>query len=143
MPTAYDSLEFQFRHVRRFASRVSAAFDILHSHRARRTTAGPRVAATATLLGVIIVVVAMFAFPLQIAVIANPVTNAGIPKADDARASIKFIGAAPRSESCVDQVWPYIERRCLRRAADDPSIAGPGSSSRKGSENSKQRGTAE
>jgi hypothetical protein len=143
MPTAYDSLEFQFRHIRGFASRVSAAFAVLHAHPVRRTTADPRVAATATLLGVIVIVAAMFAFPLQIAVIAKQVTNAGIPKPDDAPASIKFIGSAPRSESCEDQVWPYIERHCLGRAADKPSSAGPASSSRDNPENSKQRGTSQ
>jgi hypothetical protein len=143
MPTAYDGFEFQFRHIRRFASRVSAALDILHSHLDRLTTKDPRVTATATLLGVIIIVAAMFAFPLPVVVIAEQVMNTGISKPDNAPASIKFIGAMPRGERCEDQVWPYIERHCLGRAADKPSSAGPASSSRDNLENSKQRGTSQ
>jgi hypothetical protein len=29
---------------------------------------------------------------------------------------VKIVDAAPRSASCEDQVWPYIEQRCLKRA---------------------------
>jgi hypothetical protein len=143
MPAAHDGFEFQFRHIRRFASHASAVLDSVHSHLARLTTSDPRVTATTTLLGVIIIVAAMCAFPLQTAVIAKQMTNIGIPKADDAPASIKFIGATPRGVSCEDQVWPYIERHCLRRAADKPLSAGPGSLSRNNPENPKQRGTTE
>jgi len=33
---------------------------------------------------------------------------------------VKIIGAAPRSSDCAEQVWPYIEHRCLSRAAANP-----------------------
>ena len=29
--------------------------------------------------------------------------------------AVKIIGARPRSENCAEQVWPYIEPRCLTR----------------------------
>ena len=84
-----------------------------------------------------------YAFPPQVAVVAKQMASAGVSKADDAPASIKFIGATPRGASCEDQVWPYIERHCLRGALDKASSAGPGSLSRNSRENSKQRGAAE
>jgi hypothetical protein len=100
--------------MRRLAGHVSAALAIVHSRLRPLTTTDPRVAATAALLGMIIIAAAASAFP--IAVTAVQATSPALSKADDAPAAIKFIGATPRSESCADQVWPYIERRCLRRA---------------------------
>jgi hypothetical protein len=143
MPAAHDCFQLRHRHIRRFAGRVSAAHDTVHARLGRLATTDPRVTATTTLLGVIIIVAAMLAFPLPVAGIGKQVTSAGISKAEEAPASIKFIGAKPRGASCEDQVWPYIERHCLRRAADTASSAGPGPSSRNSGENPKQRGTTQ
>jgi hypothetical protein len=31
---------------------------------------------------------------------------------------VRMLDGAPRSEQCEEQTWPYIDRRCLRRAAE-------------------------
>lgn len=36
---------------------------------------------------------------------------------------VKIVDASPRGASCEEQVWPYIEQRCLRRAAAPPPVA--------------------
>jgi hypothetical protein len=38
-----------------------------------------------------------------------------------AASPVKIIGAKPRGETCDTQVWPYIEGRCLVRAAAAPA----------------------
>jgi hypothetical protein len=39
------------------------------------------------------------------------------------RESVKIVGGTPRSDNCADQVWPYIEYRCLAvPAAGSPQM---------------------
>lgn len=78
--------------------------------------ADPRVAATITLLGVVM------AAALHVVADRHPAANspqtAAVESTAVAPTPVKIIGAAPRGESCADQVWPYIEPRCLTRAPD-------------------------
>src|SRR5262245_19533110 len=38
--------------------------------------------------------------------------------ATEPREAVKIVGGKPRSANCAEQVWPYIEQRCLAGAAD-------------------------
>jgi hypothetical protein len=82
--------------------------------------ADPRVAATATLVGVVLA--AALAALLQPSSPASPERAAdGSARVERTPAApVKIIGAPPRSESCAGQVWPYIESRCLVRAVAEP-----------------------
>jgi hypothetical protein len=86
----------------------------------------PRVAASITLAGVAISAGAGFMVAPRSSSPAAMMTTitttdtrvAATDVADLPRGPVKIIGGAPRSENCADQVWPYIERRCLTLAAD-------------------------
>jgi len=120
MPSAYDCFPPHSAHIHRLASRISPAIHSICSHIVRLAAADPRVAATATLLGVMMCAVVAFALSPPPAATVEKMTANRSSKADDARAgSVRIIGATPR-ENCEEQVWPYIERRCRRRAADKP-----------------------
>jgi hypothetical protein len=89
----------------------------------------PRGVASITLLLVMIAAMAAFIWTPQPRVIegmtiATPasVAEAGATQAEPQavavpRESVKIIGGTPRSDNCADQVWPYIEYRCLAVAA--------------------------
>jgi hypothetical protein len=80
--------------------------------------ADPRAAATITLLAVAAAaVVALMLSPPAV----GPAARAP-PLERSAAAPVKIVGATPRSESCDGQVWPYIEGRCLVRAAALPQV---------------------
>ena len=108
MPSAYDCFPPHSAHVHRLASRVSPAIHGIWSHIVRLAAADPRVAATATLLGVMMCAVVAFALSPPPAATVEKMTANRSSKADDARAgSVRIIGATPR-ENCEEQVWPYL-----------------------------------
>jgi hypothetical protein len=80
-----------------------------------------RAAATVTLLTVAVAAVYGMALapapPLQ----SPALPSSAAPVERRAAAPVKIIGATPRSEACQAQVWPYIEGRCLVRAAATPA----------------------
>lgn len=93
---------------------------------------GSRVATTGTLFGVLVIAaVAMILSPAEPTSQPPAVSSRAAPAAPVAPAplerlsgaSVKIIGATPRSEDCERQVWPYIESRCLVRAAAKPRVA--------------------
>ena len=60
--------------------------------------------------------------PAEAAREATPTPARHVAVADATR-PVKFVGAAPRTGNCAEQVWPYIEQRCLTRPADAPKSA--------------------
>jgi hypothetical protein len=85
----------------------------------RLPRADPRIAASVTLLAVL-VSAALALAPQRSAPTMQPATGAAGHPATVPAAPVKIVGAAPRSDNCAEQVWPYIEHRCLTRAADRP-----------------------
>lgn len=52
--------------------------------------------------------------------VAAPVINERLSEVSHpVAAPARIIGAAPRGGNCSEQVWPYIEARCLTRAAEN------------------------
>src|SRR5262249_13453320 len=52
--------------------------------------------------------------------VAAPVINERLSEVSHpVAAPARIIGAAPRGGTCSEQVWPYIEARCLTRAAEN------------------------
>jgi hypothetical protein len=93
--------------------------DRLRGFAARLPRATPRAAASVTLLAV--VASAALALMPQRAATTPPSKPATSSHAVTVPAApVKIIGATPRSDNCAEQVWPYIEHRCLSRAADHP-----------------------
>jgi hypothetical protein len=118
MPSAHASSQ-PLRPVRRLAGRFPSLAEPLRAGMHRLAGADARVAATATLLAVMASAAVTFALSPVPAATAKKVPAPALANAEDA-AAVKMIGATPRGENCADQVWPYIERRCLARAADKP-----------------------
>jgi hypothetical protein len=95
---------------------------------------GPRVTTTGTLVGMLVfAALAVIFVPPASTTSQSPTAGApATPPAPAASAApvermsgapVKIIGATPRSEDCEGQVWPYIEGRCLVRAAAKPRAA--------------------
>jgi hypothetical protein len=92
------------------------------------SSVGARVTTTGTLLGVLgFAALAVIFVPPASTTSQSPAANApaapAAPVERTSGASVKIIGATPRSEDCEGQVWPYIEGRCLVRAAAKPRPA--------------------
>jgi len=93
-----------------------------------------RVAASITLAGVAISAAAGFMVvprsSLPAVAVATTTTSetrvAAAVVSEQPRGPVKILGGAPRGENCAEQVWPYIERRCLTLAADKvPTVSAP------------------
>src|SRR5205814_912209 len=83
----------------------------------------PRIRATAVLLAVLASAAWVFVgSPQRPAQEAKPPVAARVD-ASAAGGPVKFVGAAPKSSNCAEQVWPYIEQRGLTRIADRPPAA--------------------
>jgi hypothetical protein len=87
----------------------------------RDRSTDPRVPASITLLGAVIAAAMLFLPTRQPA--ANLPQTASVGPAKGVAPPVKIIGAAPRGEECADQVWPYIEPRCLTRAPNAKSAS--------------------
>ena len=112
----------QARSERRFD--LLSVGDRLRGFAARLPRANPRIAASVTLLAVL-VSAALALAPQRAATTAKPTPAASNQAAPLPAAPVKIVGAAPRSDNCAEQVWPYIEHRCLTRAADPPQTSTP------------------
>lgn len=88
----------------------------------RLPRATPRVAASVTLLGVV-ASGALALAPQRSAPAPQPARALAANGETAPLAPVKIVGAAPRSDNCAEQVWPYIEQRCLTRAADRPKTS--------------------
>src|SRR4051794_33782821 len=81
----------------------------------------PRVPASITALGAVMAAALLFLPTRQPA--ANLPQTAAVGPAKGMATPGKIVGAAPRGENCADQVWPYIEPRCLTRAPNARSAS--------------------
>jgi hypothetical protein len=102
---------------------VLSVADWLRNFSARLPRANPRLAASVTLLAVLMSA-ALALVPQRAATTAQSISETPHTVAVPA-APVKIVGATPRSDNCAEQVWPYIEQRCLRRAADRPKTSPP------------------
>jgi hypothetical protein len=134
MPSGSAAIQPQSEH-RRLGCLLSVT-DRLRGWTARLPRANPRIATSVTLLAVV-VSAAPALMPQRAATTAQSETAApgGAPAVP--AVPVKIVGAVPRSDNCAEQVWPYIEQRCLTRAADRPktsaharAAAGPPSGAR-------------
>ena len=88
------------------------------------SNANSRAAATATLAAMAMGALLILALPLPLprsgaaTKPADGVADIGIPAGP-----VRIVGATPRSDDCREQVWPYIEQRCLARADRKPALA--------------------
>jgi hypothetical protein len=105
----------------RLAGLLSVA-DRLRGWIARLPRADPRMAASVTLMAVV-VSAALALMPQRAVTTRQAATPA--PRGTEAvpAAPVRIVGAAPRSDNCAEQVWPYIEHRCLTRAAGRPKTS--------------------
>lgn len=91
-----------------------------------RVSADPRVAASVTLLAVVICASAAFALTPRTGAVSaasgNRLAQASSPPV------VKIVNATPRSERCEEQTWPYFDRRCLPSAGQSlPASIAPAS----------------
>lgn len=86
-----------------------------------RVNADTRVAASVTLLAVVVCASAAFALTPRAGAVSvatsNRLAQASPPPV------VKIVNATPRSERCEEQTWPYFDRRCLPSAAQSPPAA--------------------
>jgi len=108
------SIEGRFAHLRHLFGRLGTTAD--RPPPPARPMADLRIAVTVTLLLVITTTAATWP--------RSPRPGAAAAKPEDAAADaaavpagpVRIVGASPRGDNCSEQVWPYIERRCLTRA---------------------------
>jgi hypothetical protein len=126
MASAYASVQPYLAHIGRLIEHLPSAADVRRLFPSL-CFAGPRVGASVTLAGVVASAGLAPAFSPRP---ATPPATIAVTQADTAStaatgaspAHVKIIGATPRSENCAEQVWPYIERRCLTRTVDQPRV---------------------
>jgi hypothetical protein len=115
---ASASVPLCFDHLRRLAGYLPQLAEQLQSWIVRLPRADARIAATATLLGMTASAALTFTQPPPLRTTATkPAVDAPADATGPLAGPVKIIGAAPRSENCAEQVWPYIEQRCLTRVA--------------------------
>lgn len=92
----------------------------LRIYRRRLRAGDPRIAASASLLGILLAATLSLALNARPAATGdapvNRLAEAGPPRP----AAVRMLDAAPRSEACQEQTWPYIAQNCLK-----PSTARP------------------
>ena len=86
-----------------------------------KTSVNSRVAASSTLLAVVICAGAAFALTPRAGSVSAPSVNR-LAQASPPSA-VKIVNATPRSERCEEQTWPYFDRRCLPPAAQSSPTA--------------------
>jgi hypothetical protein len=123
----------------RFDGLLSVA-DRLRNFTARLPRANPRIAASVTLLAVL-VSAALALVPQRAATTAQSMPGTPGQTIAVPAAPVRIVGAAPRSDNCAEQVWPYIEQRCLTRAADRPKASAPAHAPSAGEAQSSTRAT--
>jgi hypothetical protein len=80
-----------------------------------RVSDNPRVAASITLLAMVICASAAFALTPRVG--AAPTASGNRLAQSSPLPVVKIVNATPRSERCEEQTWPYFDRRCLPSAA--------------------------
>src|SRR5438105_2734416 len=114
MPSAQLSVQPPFDELRCLADRLSALALRLRERCMGAAAKDRRIGATGALLAVMVGVALVFAPALLRPITdAKPHRDASANSLERAAASVKFVGASPRSDDCAQQVWPYIEPRCL------------------------------
>jgi hypothetical protein len=121
MVSASATMHFRFDRLRRLLGRLGS----LPLQLSRRLDRLPRmdapIAASVTLVAVVLSAALSFVVgPQPRATSAQPTGDAPATATASPGAPVKIVGAAPRSDNCAEQVWPYIERRCLTRPGDNP-----------------------
>jgi hypothetical protein len=86
-----------------------------------RVSSDARVAASVTLLAVVICASAAFALTPRAG--SMPVGSVNRLAQASPPPVIKIVNATPRSERCEEQTWPYFDRRCLPLATQSPLAA--------------------
>ena len=81
------------------------------------SSGNPRATASINLVAVLCSATLAFMLSPQPRTPGAPVTGPA-PVAELPTASVKIVGAEAPKGNCADQVWPYIEPRCLTRARD-------------------------
>lgn len=140
---ASASVPLCFDHLRRLAGCLPQLAEQLQACIVGLPRADARIAATATLLGVTASAALTFTQPPQLRTTATkPAVDAPADATAPLAGPVKIIGAAPRSENCAEQVWPYIEQRCLTRAADKPKASPVASEGAPGDGSARERATS-
>jgi hypothetical protein len=140
---ASASVPLCFDHLRRLAGYLPQLAEQLRASVVRLPRADVRIAATATLLGVTASAALTLTQPPQLRTTATkPAVDAPADATAPLAGPVKIIGAAPRSENCAEQVWPYIEQRCLTRAADKPKASPVASDAAPGDGSARERATS-
>src|SRR5262245_15239111 len=107
-------------HLRHSLGRFVAALDRVAQDVARSPDAAPRTAATINVFVVLACAALTLAPPppppppRSDTIAAKPIDgDAGVAAVPGG--PVRIVGATPRSDECREQVWPYIEPRCLTR----------------------------
>jgi hypothetical protein len=87
-----------------------------------RVSADARVAASVTLVAVVICASATFALTPRAGAVSAPSGNR-LAQASPSPV-VKIVNATPRSERCEEQTWPYFDRRCLPGTTQSPQATG-------------------
>ena len=86
-----------------------------------RMSGDARVAASVTLVAVVICASAALALTPRAGNVSGPTGNR-LAQASP-QTVVKIVNATPRSERCEEQTWPYFDRRCLPLATQSPPPA--------------------
>ena len=105
-----------FGHLRQLLGRLVAPAERLSPHPQHVRDGDPRTAATISLLGVLAcAALTLLLPPRPVSVTAAPADRLAAGGTAAPPGPVRIVGATPRSDDCREQVWPYIEPRCLTR----------------------------
>lgn len=121
MRPAYDLLRPQSDRRQQAAMWLNRSFRRLRLYRRRLNAGEPRVTASVSLLSILIATALGYALTLQPAASGGAQVNR-LAEAGPARpAAVRMLDAAPRSQTCEEQTWPYIAQNCLKAGTAQPA----------------------
>jgi hypothetical protein len=109
--------ESRLARVRQWARYGSPVAERMRAAFSRLSSGDARVTASLNLIAVLCSATLAFMLSPQPPAPGAPITGPA-PVAELPTAPVKIVGAEAPKGNCADQVWPYIEPRCLTRAGD-------------------------
>lgn len=93
---------------------------LLNLHWRKLRTGDPRTTSTVT-LSLLILCVGLNLAMAPRPVVSDPNAVNRLAEAGPRSTAVRMLDGKPRSDTCEEQTWPYIDPRCLRAAAASPA----------------------